>query len=298
MTVGLTQEQIDTFNREGCIALPGELSAESVSTLMARSKKLLDEFSLENHPMTKFSTGDSATGGGHVGDDYFLQSSDKVHFFFEEGAFENGKLNKPKEKAINKIGHLLHESEPEFKKVSLTARNRQIAIDLGVKDPRILQSMLICKQPEIGGEVPSHQDGVFLYTDPLSCLGFWYALEDCTAENGALEYVPGSHKKAEIYKRFVRTPDGHGTTFINIEGKGAFEEPDKSEFKMLECPAGSLVLIHHSVLHRSNQNLSDKSRYAYAFHSIDGTCKYDERNWLQIPVSGGANFTKLVAATS
>lgn len=297
MSVGLTQEQIDLFNREGCIAIPGELSAKQVRTLVDRSKQMLEEFSLENHPMTKFSTGDSATGGGHVGDDYFLESSDKVHFFFEEGAFKDGKLIKPKEKAINKIGHLLHTAEPEFKKISLTERNRQIAIDLGVQDPLILQSMLICKQPEIGGEVPSHQDGVFLYTDPLSCLGFWYALEDCTNENGALEYVPGSHKTAEIYKRFVRTPDAHGTTFVNIEGKTAFEEPDKSEFKQLECPAGSLVLIHHSVLHRSNQNLSEKSRYAYAFHSIDANCTYDRRNWLQIPVSGGAEFTKLVAVS-
>lgn len=296
MTIGLTQEQIDLFHQEGCIVIPNELSKEQVQALMTRSKKMLDEFSLENHPMTKFTTGDSVGGDGHVGDDYFLESSDKVHFFFEEAAFVNGELTKPKEKAINKIGHFLHELDPEFKKVSLTARNNQIAKDLGVKDPLILQSMLICKQPEIGGEVPSHQDAPFLYTDPVSCLGFWYALEDCTADNGALEYVPGSHKTCGVYKRFVRTPDNHGTTFEPVEGVEPYEEPDKSAFKLVECPAGSLVLINHSVLHRSNQNLSQNSRYAYAFHSIDGECEYDERNWLQIPVSGGHDFTKLVVA--
>lgn len=295
MTIGLTQEQIELFDREGCIVLKNELSPEEVKLLIDRSKQMLDEFPLENHPMTKFSTGDSV-GGEHVGDDYFLESSDKVHFFFEEDAFKDGKLIKPKAKAINKIGHLLHDLEPDFKKISLTERNRQIAIDLGVTDPLILQSMLICKQPEIGGEVPSHQDGVFLYTDPLSCLGFWYALEDCTASNGALEYVPGSHKTSGIHTRFVRTEDNHGTKFEPIEGKEPYQEPGRSEFKLVECPAGSLVLIHHSVLHRSNKNLSENSRYAYAFHTIDANCNYDKRNWLQIPVSGGANFTRLVAA--
>lgn len=310
MTLGLTQDQIDTFNREGCLAIPNELSPLQVQTLVSRAHEMLSSFSLADHPMTKFTTGDNTTNDpedGHVGDTYFLESSDKVHYFFEADAFTDGQLTKPKHIAINKIGHLLHEAEPEFRKVSLTDRNRQIAIDLGVTDPLILQSMLICKQPEIGGEVPSHQDAVFLYTDPLSCLGFWYALEDCTSKNGALEYVPGSHKWATVHKRFVRTEttgdhDGlkgtKGTTFVPLEGKVPYEEPDKTDFKMLECPAGSLVLIHHSVLHRSNKNLSEKSRYAYAFHSIDANCTYDERNWLQIPVSGGANFTRLVAPAS
>lgn len=297
--LGLTQEQIDQFKRDGCIAIPNELSPEQVKELLTQSHRLLDEFPLENHPMTQFTTGENV--GAHVGDQYFLESSDKIHFFFEEGAFKDGKLIKPKQKAINKIGHLLHEGDPAFKRVSLTDRNREIAMQLGHKDPRILQSMMICKQPEIGAEVPSHQDAPFLYTDPLSCLGFWYALEDCTATNGALEFVPGSHLNSPVYKRFVREKDTTGTTatgasgtkFEKIPGTEPYEEPPKSAFKLLDCPAGSLVLIHHSVVHRSNANLSQNSRYAYAFHVIDGVCKYDEKNWLQIPVSGGHQFTRL-----
>lgn len=45
------------------------------------------EFSLEGHPMTKFSTGgeDGSEDDKHVGDDYFLNSNDNIRFFFEEG---------------------------------------------------------------------------------------------------------------------------------------------------------------------------------------------------------------------
>jgi ectoine hydroxylase-related dioxygenase (phytanoyl-CoA dioxygenase family) len=50
----------------------------------------------------------------------------------------------------------------------------------------VLQSMIICKQPRIGGVVPVHNDSTFLYTDPPSAVGCWVALEACTAENGCL----------------------------------------------------------------------------------------------------------------
>ena len=63
-------------------------------------------------------------------------------------------------------------------------------------------------------------------------------------------------------------------------------EDKPEDYVPVECKAGSLILIHNSVL-----------RFAYAFHVIDGTSKFDELNWLQVPVSGGCNFTKLYEQT-
>lgn len=293
-SIMLTPNQIEKFQKDGCIVVPNELSPETISSLLQESHRLLSEFSLEGHPMTKFSTGDSLGSGDakHIGDAYFLESSDKIRFFFEEGAVRDGKLTVAKEKAVNKIGHALHDLNPEFNKMSVTARNRDIATSLGLKDPKILQSMLIFKQPEIGGKVPSHQDGTFLYTKPQSAIGFWYALEDCTSHNGTLAFVPGSHKTHPVSKRFVRDGAG-GTTFEDVEDICAGPEPSEEEFKVLDIPAGSLVLIHNSVLHKSEANVSQKSRFAYTFHAIDGECEYDRRNWLQVPTTGGNNFTRL-----
>lgn len=46
---------------------------------------------------------------------------------------------------------------------------------------------------------------------------------------------------------------------------------------------GDLVLIHGSVLHKSERNSSAKTRFAYTFHMIESPpyAVYDDKNWLQ-----------------
>lgn len=44
--------------------------------------------------------------------------------------------------------------------------------------------------------VVPHQDGTFLFNEPLKIMGVWIALEDATLENGCLWFIPGSHAGA------------------------------------------------------------------------------------------------------
>ncbi len=309
----LTPKQLQQFDTDGHLLIPDYLDHSTCSSLLSTIKTLLHDFPLENHPMTKFSTGESLA---HVGDDYFLTSGDKVRFFFEEDAFSDSTLTKPKEKAINKIGHALHTHIPAFSAIShmgLIGRlNAKIASQIGFKDPRLLQSMVICKQPEIGGGVPPHQDSTFLYTRSPSAVGFWIALEDATRENGCLRFARGSHRRTPVRQRFVRTEEG-GTGFEEVgeadeevrwprgleheeeKGKGSADVEEK--YELGEVKAGTLVLIHGNLLHKSEKNLSQKGRMIYTFHVIEGEEEYDTKNWLQIP-GGPEAFTKLDGRSS
>ncbi|PQE04726.1 phytanoyl- dioxygenase protein [Rutstroemia sp. NJR-2017a BBW] len=305
---GLTPDQLATFNRDGYLIIPGALPKEKVAELLKETRDMLEGFSLEDHPMTRFTTGEEGgkDGGEHVGDRYFLESGDKVRFFFEEDALSpTGELLKPKNLSINKIGHSLHTLSPPFASISHPSSPSShspsaIARTLGFQSPQILQSMIICKNPEIGGAVPAHQDSTFLYTDPPSAVGFWYALEDATRENGCLSFWPGSHRWSAVERRFVRRADGEGTEFVGNEGgrwprgleRGEADGDGEDRYVLGEVKAGDLVLIHGNLLHKSERNTSSKGRIIYTFHVIEGAegWVYDERNWLQPPVGG---FTKL-----
>lgn len=53
----------------------------------------------------------------------------------------------------------------------------------------------------------------------------------------------------------------------------------------MQVKAGTLVLLHHSLVHYSAPNKSDKSRHAYSIHVVEGSegHVYPEDNWLQRP---------------
>jgi phytanoyl-CoA hydroxylase len=81
---GLTPDQLTFFTDNGYLLIPDALSQDTVKELLDETNTMLNDFSLDDHPMTKFSTG-GEDGADHVGDAYFLESGDKVRFFFEEG---------------------------------------------------------------------------------------------------------------------------------------------------------------------------------------------------------------------
>jgi phytanoyl-CoA hydroxylase len=183
--------------------------------------------------------------------------------------------------------------------------------------------MYIFKQARTGGQVTSHQDSTFLYTEPQqSCLGLWLAVDDATLDNGCLWVRPKSHLEP-VRRRYQRNPEHFGPESIaarsnHVRGDAAAPKfvmedlpaaaesdprhksapwdgrlPDNglrglldAGFVPVECRAGDLLAFCGTLDHLSLENSSDRARHTFQLHLVEGPSQnysWSSSNWLQYP---------------
>ena len=264
-------ERLERFRRDGFLVIEGFNTDAECDQLMQRAAELAATFDHDGHPSV-FQTSEQE----RTSDDYFLDSGGRISFFFEKDAFDSGGgLKNDILHSLNKIGHALHDLDPVYNHFSRSPQMKQLAEDLGLSGSLLIQSMHIFKHAAIGGVVDVHQDSTFLYTEPYSCVGFWFALEDATVENGCLWAKPGGHRTT-LRSRFKRKDEG-GTEFEIFDATPF----DLGEMVPLEVKKGTCIVLDGLLPHYSKPNTSPRSRQAYTIHTISADAVYPEQNWLQ-----------------
>ena len=318
------------FDHFGFCHIKSFADSSEVEQLKQQMKDLTEMWDPQVKTMA-FST-DAKSNENQGSDDYFLESATRVHFFAESNALDdNNKLKchykTNKLGALTKAGHGMHLLPGPFRNYCLSSKVKQLVADLGWSDPVVPQSMYICKNPNIGGTVHSHQDSTFLFTEPRqSCLGLWLALDDATLENGCLWIRPQSHCES-VRRHFRRNISHFGHDAIHNQsniGRGDLEAPkmifqslpestpiqwegalpEGSEppyqglldagFVPIECKAGDLLVFPGTLDHFSLPNTSESQRHTFQLHLVEGPdagIQWSKHNWLQYPK--GAAFLSI-----
>jgi phytanoyl-CoA hydroxylase len=279
----LTPTQGAAYAEQGFLVLPGFKRADETAALARRAHELVEAFD-PAAGASRFST----RNRGLVADERLLASAEAMDCFFEEEALDaDGRLVVPKARSINKIGHAMHDLDPVFSAFSKGPVLAALAAALGLVQPQVWQSMVIFKQPAIGGEVGWHQDASFFETEPITVTTFWFAIEDATLDNGCLWAEPGGHRgeRGTLRERYV-----HQAGSLRMEKLSTLPWPGTDTAVALPVEAGTLIVFHGLLPHCSAPNRSPRSRMAYTLHATCGTARYSPRNWLQrsaaLPVRG------------
>jgi ectoine hydroxylase len=133
------------------------------------------------------------------------------------------------------------------------------------KNPELLRLFKFILQKDIlpfqslnfiqGSEQRVHSDSIHMMTEPPGfMIAAWYALEDCTDQNGPLVYYPGSHRLT--YVTTLDYPSGNTALTIGAESNKRYEahiarlvEEKQLKPAFFHASKGSVLIWHANLLH-------------------------------------------------
>jgi Phytanoyl-CoA dioxygenase (PhyH) len=110
----------------------------------------------------------------------------------------------------------------------------------------------VAKAPD-SGVFAWHQDNGYNRL-PQQHYQVWIALSEMRQDNGGLWLVPGSHKQ--------RIPHGRVANHFAAVGSERYDAADSGRV-FIEADAGDVVVFSSLTLHKTYENVTDKSRWAY-----------------------------------
>jgi ectoine hydroxylase-related dioxygenase (phytanoyl-CoA dioxygenase family) len=146
-----------------------------------------------------------------------------------------------------------------------------------IRHPRILDAVedligpdILCwgtnffiKEADDPGFVSWHQDSTYWGLEPADVVSVWFAFSDATVKNGAMKFLPGSHKWEQI---------AHADTFhehnLLTRGQEIAIEVDEKAAVDVPVGAGEISLHHVRLVHGSTPNESADRRIALAIRYI------------------------------
>jgi ectoine hydroxylase-related dioxygenase (phytanoyl-CoA dioxygenase family) len=120
-------------------------------------------------------------------------------------------------------------------------------------------SKLMQKEPKVGGAWEWHQDYGYWYKNefllPEQMMSVMVAITEANKKNGCLQVIKGSHKMGRIEHGFAGEQVGASQHYVDLALKSM-------DLVYVEIMPGDALFFHSNLLHRSEANLSDNSRWS------------------------------------
>ncbi len=235
--MGLSEEQVTTFWRDGFVIVTNVLTPEEVAALKQRTEEII--------------RGDVPFPA------QYLQIEPEL-----EG--ELGAKIDPVFR-VRKLWNLTR-YDPVFQEYARHPKIVEAAVDLLGPDIKLYTDQMLLKPPLHGSAKPYHQDSVYWPIDPMELATCWMAFDDSTVENGCMRFLPGTHKLGSLKHYHLEGPH------IVPEGwESMSKRPDEVA---VEIPAGSCTFHHSLILHETAPNRTANPRRAMTTAYMRATSRY------------------------
>ena len=141
--------------------------------------------------------------------------------------------------------------------------------DLIGPDILVYTSTWFIKEPESAAIAAWHQDATYFGLRPYVHVTAWLALTEATADNGCMEFLPGSHHGGQREHRA-----GVVAASVNRAGQAIVGDVDDRPAVHAPLRAGEFSLHHTLCLHRSQPNRSSGRRVGLAISYVPTSVRH------------------------
>ncbi len=150
----------------------------------------------------------------------------------------------------------IHEYNVHFNRLIYHTRILDIIEDILGPNLQLYHDQALYKPARHGGPIFWHQDNAYWQCRPANIVSCWITLDDVVLENGAMQFIPGSHLRPMSHA------SAQGSNVLLDMGS----QTSDAQAVVVELPAGGATLHHCQTLHRTAPNTTDRQRRAYAVH--------------------------------
>ena len=167
----------------------------------------------------------------------------------------------------------MSEYNVHFRRLVYDDRILDLVEDLIGPNIQLFHDQALFKPAHHGGPVHWHQDNAYWRCSPPNLVSCWLTLDDVDIQNGAMQFLPGSHFRAEAHARAADS-----SALLDMGDK-----VDASGAVVIALPAGGVTLHHCQTMHYTAPNVTDRQRRAFAIHFMTpGTKSLRQQEYLEV----------------
>jgi ectoine hydroxylase-related dioxygenase (phytanoyl-CoA dioxygenase family) len=234
MAMRLTDEQLESYRRDGFLVMEDLVTREELDALRGRLREY--------------------THGGRPADRLKIQIEPRV---------QRGEMTvaHPGD-GIRKIDGLV-QGDDLFQGLGLHPNIVSILEQILGPDIKMFRNSLLCKPPGVGSQKGMHQDSPYWPIAPMELCSCWFTLDDATLENGCMAVLPGWHRKGPL-------PHIHVTDDYVIDP--AYYSEDEMVHRPMR--AGGGLFFHSLLPHYTAPNRTATWRRAIALSYMSARSRY------------------------